>query len=63
MGLTSTPFLTFSEISIENTDLFEDAFGLNVQFADVISTLETVNPVPDDKLVFKTISRMLNKTH
>jgi hypothetical protein len=58
MGLTSTPFISYHKIKIENVDLIEDAWGLNTRFSDVIDLLQQVKPVPEDDLVEKLICKI-----
>jgi hypothetical protein len=55
MVLTSTPFITYKEIKVENTDLLEDAWGFNSDFCDVINFLGKINPDPGDKLTARLI--------
>lgn len=50
MDIKSTPFLSYSEIKTDKTDLFEDAFGLNQQFSDVIGLLNLLKPSPGVRL-------------
>jgi hypothetical protein len=46
MGLTSTPVISYHEIKVKETDLFEDAWGFNSDYCDVISFLGKINPDP-----------------
>lgn len=39
MNLISTPFLSYSEINTETTDIYDDAWGFSSEFTDVISYL------------------------
>jgi hypothetical protein len=50
MGLIFTRFISFKEIATEDIDLYEDAWGLNSEFTDVIQFLEKADIVPDKKL-------------
>ena len=43
MALTSTPFLSYHEIQVDNIDIYEDALGLYQEFSDVINLLEQLN--------------------
>ncbi|MCU0460865.1 MAG: hypothetical protein MUF36_02430 [Bacteroidales bacterium] len=55
MGLNFTPFLSYREIKTDKIDLFEDAFGINAQFSDVIGLLNMVKPVPGKRLTHRLI--------
>ena len=58
MAKTSTPFLSFHEIQIDNIDIYEDAFGLYQEFSDVINLLGQLNPVPKKRLTKRLIERV-----
>lgn len=58
MGLTSTPFLSYHEIQVENIDIYDDAYGFNREFGDVINLLEQVKPVPGKRLTGRLIERV-----
>jgi hypothetical protein len=58
MGLTSTPFLSYHDIKTDGIDLFEDAWGLNLQFGDVIQILQQLKPVPGKKLTRRLIEKI-----
>jgi hypothetical protein len=58
MGSTSTPFISYHEIQVDNIDIYEDAWGLYQEFGDVIKLLEQVNPVPKKRLVKRLIERV-----
>ncbi len=58
MALTSTPFLSYHEIQVENIDIYEDAFGLYQEFGDVINLLGQLNPVPKKRLTKRLIERV-----
>lgn len=58
MGLTSTPFLSYRDIKTEEIDLFDDAFGFNQQFHDVIELLKQVTPVPGKRLTRRLIAKI-----
>ena len=55
MGLTSTPYLSYHEINIKETDLLEDAWGLNSGYSDVIQFLGEYNPEPENQLICSLI--------
>lgn len=58
MGSTSTPFISYHEIQVDNIDIYEDAWGLYQEFGDVIKLLEQVKPVPKKRLVKRLIERV-----
>ena len=49
MALTSTPFLSYHEIQVDNIDIYEDAFGLYQEFSDVINLLGPVETCSKEK--------------
>ena len=51
MGSTSTLFLSYHEIDTKETDLLEDAWGLNSGFSDVILLLGEYEPIPEEHLI------------
>lgn len=51
MGLISTPFISYREINVNETDLFEDAWGLDSEYSDVINFLGEYKPEPDEHLI------------
>ena len=61
MGIISTPFITYREINVKETDLFEDAFGLNYEFHDVICLLRKVRMTPSKKVTKRLIEKINNK--
>jgi len=61
MGINSTPFLSYPEISVEETDIYDDAWGFYPEFHDVIDILKQVKPVPGRKLTNRLIKRVRNK--
>jgi hypothetical protein len=58
MVITSTPFISYSNIQVKDTDLYEDAWGLNAEFNDVIETLSQIRTIPGKKLTEKLIDRI-----
>ena len=62
MGSNFTPFITYREIIVEETDLFDDAWGFNSEFQDVISNLGEVDTSPGDRMAEQLIG-MLSKLH
>ena len=55
MGLTSTPFISYHEIYVKETDLLEDAWGLNSTYSDVIQFLGEYKPEPEDLLISRLV--------
>jgi hypothetical protein len=55
MGLTSTPFLSYHEINLKETDLLEDAWGFNSDYSDVIQFLGEFDPEPGNQLISRLI--------
>ncbi|MBA4322903.1 MAG: hypothetical protein C0408_08825 [Odoribacter sp.] len=55
MGLIFTPFISYHEINVKETDLFEDAWGLNSGYSDVIQFLGEFKPEPEKKLISRLI--------
>ena len=58
MGLNSTPFISYHDINLKDVDLFEDAFGLNTEFCDVIDLLLQIKAVPERRLTEKLIEKI-----
>ena len=58
MGLTSTQLIDYSEIEVESTDLFEDAFGIRAEFSDVIAFLKMESFEPGKDLLKKLMDRI-----
>jgi hypothetical protein len=55
MVSTSTPFITFREINVEETDLYDDAWGFSSEFQDVMCQLGEVDTSGADKLAEQLI--------
>lgn len=60
MDKNSTPFVSFCDINVDETDLYEDAWGYNSQFIDVIELLGQINVVPGDRLT-KDLIEMIRR--
>ena len=58
MGLIFTQLVAYSEIEINDTDLFEDAFGIRTEFSDIIDLLKTASFEPDKDLVKRLMGRI-----
>jgi hypothetical protein len=50
MDNNSTHYVSFQDINVDEIDLYEDAWGLNSGFIDVIELLGEINVVPGDRL-------------
>jgi hypothetical protein len=61
MGLTSTPFISYHEINTDEIDLLSDAFGLNMEFCDVIEFLGQIKTDPGDHLTSRLIELISKK--
>lgn len=61
MGLISTQFISYHNIKVNDMDLFEDAWGVNSEFSDVIKFLDQVKPVPEKRLTKKLIEKIRNE--
>lgn len=61
MGLFSTQFISYHNIKVNDMDLFEDAWGINSEFSDVIKFLDQVKPVPEKRLTKKLIEKIRNE--
>ncbi len=58
MALTSTPFISYHKIQVDNIDIYEDAFGLYQEFSDVINLLGQLKAVPKKRLTKRLIERV-----
>lgn len=58
MGLTFTHFISYRDINVKNLDLIGDAWGIEAQFADVISLLREVDDSPEERLTEKLIEKI-----
>jgi hypothetical protein len=58
MELNSTPFISYQNIKVEDLDLFEDAWGLNSEFSDVIGLLKQMRVKPARGLTKKLIENI-----
>jgi hypothetical protein len=58
MGINSTHFISYHDIKVENTDLIEDAWGINAQFCDVIDFLRYVKVIPEKIVTEKLIDKI-----
>jgi hypothetical protein len=58
MGLTSTPFISYHNFKVKDVDLFEDAWGFNAEFCDVIELLCQIKAVPKRQLTKRLIEKI-----
>ncbi|MCX6325374.1 MAG: hypothetical protein NT144_01795 [Bacteroidia bacterium] len=61
MGLSSTPCISYHSIKVKDVDLFEDAWGLNSEFCDVIDLLRQIKVVPGKRLTKRLIEKISNQ--
>jgi hypothetical protein len=61
MGLISTQFISYHQIKVDNTDLYEDAWGFSSEFSDVIELLDEVKPLPEKRLTKQMIEKIRNE--
>ncbi|MGQ9620846.1 MAG: hypothetical protein ACUVTX_07680 [Bacteroidales bacterium] len=61
MNLNSTHFIKYSDIDSNDTDLFDDAYGFNSEFNDVISFLKTIDPEPESEITSRLIELITGK--
>ena len=57
MVLNSTPFISYHDIKVKDIDLFEDAWGLNSEFCDVIYLLRQIKSAPGRRLTKRLIEK------
>ena len=60
MDIFSGQFVTYGDINVDEIDIYEDAWGLNIEFADVVSYLRQLETVPEEHLANKLIFRLKN---
>jgi hypothetical protein len=58
MGLTSTHSISYHEIQVDTVDIYDDAYGFNQEFGDVMNLLDQVKPVPGKRLTKRLIERV-----
>lgn len=61
MDLTSTPFITYKDINVDETDLYEDAWGIRSEFSDVLDFLGSVDADPGECLVQRILGSVSKK--
>lgn len=50
MNINFISYTSYQDIEVDEIDPFEDAFGLNTEFTDVIQELSKLNVLPGDKV-------------
>jgi hypothetical protein len=58
MELNSTQFISYHSIKVKNIDLFEDAWGINSEFGDVINFLRRIKAAPGKRLTERLIEKI-----
>lgn len=58
MDIKIIPFTSNPDIEVDEIDLYEDAFGLNTEFTDVIRELSKLNVSPGDKITQSLMDRV-----
>jgi len=61
MGNIYTPFISYHDINVEETDLYEDAWGILPQYSDVIEVLKQLKPEPGKRLMKRLIATVREK--
>jgi hypothetical protein len=58
MVITSTRFLSYRDIKVNDVDLFEDAWSFNSEFSDVIEFLRQTKASPGRKVTKRLIDKI-----
>ena len=58
MGINSTPLISYRDIDVDKIDLYEDAWGFNSQFCEVMSLLSLVKAAPGRRVTKRLIKRI-----
>ncbi|HLN22067.1 MAG TPA: hypothetical protein VK213_13320 [Bacteroidales bacterium] len=58
MDFRFSPVVSHSDIDVDDIDPYEDAWGLNAEFTDVIEVLCTLSPSPGDTLTENLIQKV-----
>ena len=61
MGLNSTQFISYHDIKVEDVDLFEDAWGFNYVYRDVINLLRQVKIEPGGDVTKELFEKIRKK--
>ncbi len=58
MGIISTPFISYRDIDVRETDLLDNAFGFDSVYSDVTRYLGKYKPEPEEKLISSLIEHI-----
>jgi hypothetical protein len=58
MGSTSTPFIKYHQIRVNDIDLYEDAFGLYADFGIGFEILHRINVIPGRLVIRRLIEKI-----
>jgi len=58
MGINSTRLISYRDIDVDKIDLYEDAWGFNSQFSEVMSLLSMVKAAPGKRVTKRLIKRI-----
>ena len=61
MDLTFTQFVSYRNINVDKIDLYEDAFGLNIEFVDVKEFLGQLSVKPRECLTELLMEKIRNQ--
>lgn len=62
MGINSTQLISYHDIKVEDVDLYEDAWGFNCEYCDVINILGK-DKIEPGRHVTKMLFEKLRKQH
>jgi hypothetical protein len=63
MGYNSTPFISYHCINVKGIDLYEDAWGFNTEFSDIIKFMGKDYHEPRRTLITSLIERIRKDDH
>lgn len=61
MDLNFTQFVSYRNINVDEIDLYEDAFGLNIEFVDVKEYLDQLSVKPAECLTEVLMEKIRNQ--
>lgn len=61
MDLISAPFIKYSDIDEENTELIDDAWGFSSEFHDVFCLLGMLDAIPGQAVTDRLIKRIAGR--
>ena len=62
MDEISTPFILYSDINTENIDIFEDAYGFEPLYYDIINNLKKIKPEITSDVTDRLIRKVRSTT-